>query len=333
MDELRKSAITGSALEIEINTTPPERKSLVEGFLHEYSVLMISADSGTGKSVIMATALAQMTCGSPVFGALQVPRPLRCYYIPFERGRREIEERLLHISSTVKPNYDNLWINDNFMGMNVIERSDADAIVNTIRKDCPNPDVIFIDPIYQSVAGGLSNDEKASMFTRFSTRLQVEFNCTNWLSHHTVKDTFSQQTGKKIEKDDPFYGSTWLKAHCTAAYFMKRDPSNGGVILTCKKDSHSNMIKSFTLGYDPENYISFCDDVDLQIPHFERFKSFINNCFNCKKMFIFSDLERCLKGVSHATLRRYLIHPVIKDFIKKHKNNGKNTLYEVLALV
>src|SRR3990167_4331686 len=99
---------------------------------------MMSADPGAGKSTITAQAIAQMSCGLPVFGCLHVPRPIKCYYLSFERGREEILERLKVMQDIIPMDFNNIFINDTFIGFNVLDINHADIIINAINNDCMN---------------------------------------------------------------------------------------------------------------------------------------------------------------------------------------------------
>ena len=318
--------LTGEPLKEALNSTEPERKPLIQDFLYERSVIMISADPGAGKSVITAQAIAQMSCGLPVFGFLQVPKPVKCYYVPFERGKEEILERLKIMYETIPMDFDNIFINDSFIGYDVLKSDHADLIINSI--EIANPDVVILDPIYASVAGVLSNDEKASQFTRFSARIQAEVGCANWLNHHTTKQSYAQD-GTAIEKEDPFYGSQWLKAHCTAAYYLKKN-SESGTTLINKKDSHGNLIKKIKLDYNAEDYISFIDAKNIDLSPIERLKIFLRTKWNSNiKTFYYDELYNCLQPLSTSYLRRICRQQIFVDHVIKSKPIRGKSLYEV----
>jgi RecA-family ATPase len=326
-----QKALTGKELVAKINEVKHDRVALIEGFLYEKSVLMVAADPGAGKSVLIANVISSLSTGLFAFGNLYVPKPCKCYYIPFERSADEIMERFKHMQTTTMINYDNIFVNDSFIGMNVIDIHDAHKIIETIKEDCPDPDLIILDPIYAAVAGGLSTDDKASMFCRFSARLQHEFNCSIWMNHHTVKDTYSSFSGEKIGKSDPFYGSQWLKAHCTASYHMKADDSGNGVVLEIKKDSIGSLIERLSLGYNDEDYTQFARDIDSESTTDIKLKTFLRACKANKKTFTFAQIRGCVKGVSKSTIRRFLAHPDNTPKLKKLKNSGEATLYEILG--
>lgn len=324
----KKISLTGQDLKNALLEIHPERKPLIEGFLYERSIMMMSADPGAGKSTITAQAIAQMSCGLPVFGYLHVPRPIKCYYLAFERGREEILERLKVMQDIVPMDFDNIFINDSFIGYNVLDAGHADFIIKAINHDCMNPDVVFLDPIYSAVAGGLSTDDKASQFTRFSARLQSTIGCANWLNHHTVKESYSQD-GTAIEKADPFYGSQWLKAHCTAAYYLRRNDS--GTVLLNKKDTQNNLLKKIVLEYNPEDYISYVDQKNMEVPAMDRLKMFLRSKWKTdNKTFLYDQLYTCLMPLSHAHLRRLMRQVCLEGYVTVDKTIGRKSLYRVL---
>ena len=319
----------GDELKGRVNTSRESRPPLIEGLVHERSVIMNSSDPGVGKSTVTACIMAQSSIGIPVFGQLFVPRPLIHYYIPFERGSQEIEERFKHIQTVIPLDYNNIYVNEKFMGMNVINERHADEIIGNIRHDLGERKVsiIWLDPIYPAVSGGLSTDEKASQFTRFSTRLQVEFDCAIFMNHHTVKDSYSSETGTRITKNDPFYGSQWLKAHCTGGFYMKRDVGEGGPTLINKKDSHSCLLPKIVLEYEPETYTVFMKGVDKNIPAKDRLLMVYRTFKSTNKTVNFREIQGCMMGVSDSHLRELLRTPPFNTAFKKDNSIGMNTLY------
>lgn len=332
---INRRGISGILLRQEIHDTPPERAPLIEGLLYEKSVLMTTADPAIGKSTVMACAIAQMSAGLPVFGFLNVPRPLRCYYAPFERGRHEIMERFRLLETVIPINYDYITINDNFIGMDVTNQEHADEIIRTIKEDTGlGLDVFLGDPMYACVRGGLSNDEKASQVTAFSARIVHEFGCSNWWNHHNVKQTYAND-GTPISKSDPFYGSIWLKAHATGAYYMGRSES-GGTLLENKKDSIGSLLHKIILDYDEDTHL--CRAVNLQETGMIRDRALVfgRTAFHNKKTFTFKQFMSALggvqSGVSVSYARSLLCTPPLVDCITKVISSGHATLYQITRI-
>lgn len=327
---MTKPAYTGQSLLHLINTTADSRPPLIAGFVHERSIILVSSDPGAGKSTITACWMAQASAGLPVFGQLFVPRPLTIYYVPFERGAYEIAERLSHMQRSIVYETDNIFINDSFIGMNVNKDSHADDIIGRMKTDLNgrHVDIIILDPIYQAVPGGLSKDESATQFTRFSSRVQAEFDCAIYLNHHTSRDRYSSHSGEKIDRDDPFYGSQWLKAHCTGAFILKKVSEEP--ILVLKKDNHSVLLKQIALSYDPADYTVFMSNDDsnmANLPVHDRLLMIYRTLYNDRRSVTITQLSTLLMGVSHSHLRRVMSNPPFSTSFTTSKSIGKATLY------
>lgn len=312
----------------ELDRTTDERLALIHGLLYENSIVMLSADPGAGKSTLLACLIAQCCKGDPVFGALEVPKPIRFYYLAFERGVSEIMERFRLMKTSISIPAANIWLSDSFMGFDMLKEENCESVIEQISLQTGNQiDVIAIDPCYAAVSGGLSKDENASGFTRFVNKLQGHFRCSIWLNHHTVKQSYDSQ-GNKYEKDDPFYGSQWLKANCTAAYYMKQTDKNV-VELNCKKDSHGNLLSKIKLRFDPQTYLLYTiGEMKSSI----RFKIFnwLTVTKKTKNLFNFNDLNEGVSCASIRSLRQEIAHLVKEGFIKNIKPLGEEALYEIL---
>jgi RecA-family ATPase len=324
-------ALTGEALTQAIEAANLVRPTLIEGLMYERSVLLLSADAGTGKSTLVANVMAQASVGLPVFQAFHVPRPLKCYYIPFERGAEEILERLKHMQTVIPYNPDNLLIfNNPSFFPNLYNPHDQDFLLTSIDKDCRGkaPDVVWYDPIYQAVAGGLCNEDRVSIFIRFNVRLMAEFGCATWLNHHTGKPGYTPD-GVKIEKEDPYYGSSFLKNHCIGSYYVKETEAKDGTIWLCKKDNLHLLQKKVVLTYNAESYTSFMKDGIGNLPASDRLKIALRQFKRDNKDFTFKQLEGCVAGVSESRIRVLLNTPPFNGVLKKSKSLGDATLYTV----
>lgn len=321
-------ALTGAALTAAIDATADSRPALIEGLLYERTVLLVSADAGVGKSTLVANVMAQASLGLPVFNALYCPRPLRCYYIPFERGSEEIRERLKYLRKAIPFNADRLHIfNHPDFFPNLYERMDQDFLLKSIEQDCPEPpDVVFYDPIYQAVAGGLCNEDRVSIFIRFNVRLMKALGCATWLVHHTGKPGYTKD-GEKFEKDDPYYGSSFLRNHCTGSYAVKS--YEGGTMWTERKDNLKALLKKLILTYDDETYTSHLEDDQRGLSAEDRLKLVLRRFRHEHKTFTFKQVGGCVMGVSTSRLRQLFCTPPISAVLKKVKSLGGATLYEV----
>lgn len=318
------AALTGDVLLEEIHKAKDQRKALVEGFIYDKTIMMVAAPPGVGKSTISAQVAVEIAAGLPVFGAFKTIRPLKVLYCQNERPMLEFLERAEVISRTYPITKENLTITDSYKLFNLLKEDHLDMFCKTVQRDCPGVEVIFLDPIYPLVTGGLSKDEPASAFVKAMSMLQHYTGATLWLNHHTTKPT-QDRDGYAIEKDDPYYGSSWLKACVTGSYAMKEN-KNGGVSLHLKKDNYSCLHKTIHLEYDGSTELSHVPN-DL-LPLAEKLKSYLKLKEVDGKEFSFNDMRGVLECDIRA-LRRCLANPEIQVALEVVSNKKNKNYYKV----
>jgi len=317
--------LSGDVLKNYINDEQETRKPLISGILYENSFLMITADTGIGKSTLIAQIISQASCGEPLFGHFTCPRPLNIYYLMFERDRLEIKERMKPMSDHIGINYHNIVIDDKFTKrLNVGES--AKELCEHIRKFMENPDIIIIDPIYACVKGKLRDEDVATDLAHASNYIQKYFHCSNILIHHTHRTKYDK-SGHIISEEDPFFGSVFLKAHVTGGYLVSRTAT--GTLWKNTKDSHNNLFSKIPLIYDQESYISKLDPDDKDFPKIDRIHSFVRDSYRTKKSFTLTEIMAKTGAGRTYTLDILSVHP-LASAIKCHKSPGKSNLYEVL---
>ena len=320
--------LNGPALIEAVHAPKLIRKPLICGFLYQNSILMIAADAGTGKSVISAQVIAQSSCGMPVFGVLEVPVPVVSYYIQFERSSEEILDRFHQMEKVVPINYSNIFIDDRLVGVDLLKDDHAKLVIDRCKQYCPPGVLIHLDPIFASVSGGLSTDDKATAFTRFSTLLQKELKSTNYLNHHTVKDSYDREGGK-IEKVDPYYGSTWLKAHVTGYYFLQGRPNQDGVLMTKKKDTYTTLLDKICLNYDPNTFLSHLNPEESFSSKKEKLILYLNGCLRSGVRPTVRDMISNTKATARY-IKELLSEPQFSNSISEENSPGKPSIFTVL---
>jgi len=314
------SPIQGQKIVDLINNPEEKRKAYVEGLLHERSTVMFASDPGLGKSMLTVQACLEMSAGLPVYGSLLCPEPRKVYYIQKERSRLEVLERIESMQEHIEWNPDNLIVDSEIQTFSLTAPKNFKLIVDRIKPF--KPDIICIDPIGAG-SPGLASDEGANNFCAFLTYLQNEVGATHWLNHHTSRQTYSSD-GQRIEKDDPFYGSQWLKAHVSGSFLITQ--SAKGTVWKNKKDSHSNLLEKLELAFDDETFISTL--LIDQLTTVDKIKAFCMACKASNKRFIFRDLEASVT-CARRTLRAHLREEPFKSGLIRHKSSGVETLYEV----
>ena len=315
--------LNGNALREYISNAKNARESIVEGFLYKYTSTMISADPGLGKSTVATQVAVELATGLPVFGVLEVTRPHKILYIQTERSILEFAERLETISKIYPINVDNIYVTDEYQKLNIMKPDNLDLLIRAITRECPELDVVFIDPIYSMVPGGLKDEGRATIFNNAMNMIQKTTNAALYYNHHTVKAQHGSDGGA-IERDDPFYGSQWLKAHVTGSYHLKKTDS--GVKFICKKDNYNVLHKTIELDYDAETQL--CSIPKDEIPAIERVKNFLKVKKIDGKTFTFNELVLST-GVCTRTARKLLMHSSIRPLLIVVSASKNRHIYRV----
>lgn len=299
-----------------------KRTPYADGLLFEKSSIMLSADPGTGKSILALQATCQLASGLPLFGSLLVPNPIKVYYIQKERPQLEVLERLKILNESIKINWDNLIVDSLLQILNLSDLKYCDLIASRIAKH--EPKLIVIDPIGAGL-GGLSKDEIANNFCTMLTFIQSRIGNTYWLNHHTTKQQYTQ-TGEKIDKEKPFYGSQWLDAFVTGHYHITGN--DNGTNWRKTKDNYGLLLSRFSLEYEPDTNLSYLK-LDNMLAK-DKIINYINSIKSHKKSFKFSELAQ-VTGCAIRTLRHTLTDPIFKTLLKSSKAIGEATLYEIIC--
>jgi RecA-family ATPase len=314
-------ALTGDPLLEAINSSRDQRKAIVDGFIYDKTILMVAAPAGLGKSTISTQMAIEMAAGLPVFGGFHTAKPVKVLYCQTERPVLEFLERAEVVSRTHPIVKENLVVTDSYKVLNMLKEEHVATIIKCILRDCPNPEVIFFDPIYPMVSGGLSKDEPASAFCKAMSLIQKYTGASLILNHHTVKPT-QDRDGFVIEKDDAFYGSVWLKALVTGSYNMKK--SENGITLHKKKDSYNCLHKTIKLEYDPSNEL--CHLLTEGMEPQDKYKNFISEKKVGKDEFTFNDIIK-ETGFSSRYLRSLVSHKEFTDFFNIRKCGKNKSIY------
>lgn len=283
---------------------------------------MISSQPAAGKSVLAIQAAYQISQGYPLFGVLEVTKPVRVWYIQMERSDKESLERIQLIRGDSETPLPNLFIDVELQALNFLNPTHFAYVLK--RGEAIQPGLIIIDPLY-GIATGLSKDEIGSNVAKMMTVLKKKLNCALWINHHTVKNLHDIIDGKKVAKEDPFYGAQWLKAHVTASYLAVQGET--GISLYRKKDSHGVLLKEINLSFDHETYLSSMEASNLTV--WDRYRLYLNTLFRSgKKTYYFSDVMLALRCTPN-TIREIHRTPQFTSAVKCTKANGKKTLYEI----
>lgn len=315
--------ITGEAITLAMAASKESRKPIAEGFLYEQTINMMCADPGVGKSTISTQVAVELAAGLPVFGVFKVVRPMKIVYAQTERPLIEWMERVELLSAVYPIVKENLFVTDEFQKLDMLNPSHVTIVIDCLKRDCPDADVIFLDPIYAMISGGLSQDIPASAFTHAMSAIQKATGATLWYNHHTVRAQLNRD-GIEVQRHDPSYGSRWLTAHVTGQYQLVT--TKEGTTLHVKKDNYGILPSTVILHYDHE--IGLCSIPESELPAVERVRNFIKAQGMMKKPFFFNDICDGTK-LCTRTVRKIVMHSSISEMVKVVSTNRNKHLYQM----
>lgn len=245
---------TGQDLADDFRNLKITRTPIIEEFLYERDILMVSADAGAGKSIFAQNIMGALSFApAKHFLGCKVLRSAKVLYVQLEGDYEETIERLRYMQDggmIVDPH--NICIMEE-KTLNVMDEASVNGFFKRLF-DCGFvPEVVILDPIYKLAHDDPSKGQVALAIIRFSDALYNKFNCANILIHHNLKASYDQ-TGTKIDKDDAFYGHSFIKNHIRTSYAMKITGDDTRV-LERKKGRGSDTKRTIKMNYDPETYL------------------------------------------------------------------------------
>ena len=242
--------LTGLKLKEALENPLLGQDAIVEGLIFKDTINIFYSEPSAGKSVIAVNMLAAMSSGSPVFGYFEMKRPVRCSYLQLEGSRDEQLGRLKEMISEIPTIYENISWHDSPLFV-----EDINSQKEMFKEfELFKPEVIFIDSFYCLTTKGLSKEEGFLPVRQLIKQIKDKTGATIIILHHSSKIQYDE-SGNKIEKDDPFLGSQYLKAFADFMVHLKRVGENKVLMKTTKSQRNNEGIKQITLTFNKVSWI------------------------------------------------------------------------------
>lgn len=236
--------LTGENLKIELSNPLLGQDAIVEGLIFKDTVNIFYSDPGVGKSVFAVNMMASMSGGWPVFGMFPMKRYARCSYLQLEGSKDEQLGRLKDISNIIPIDYEHIAWHTN--PLFVENQYSVQQIIKEL--DQFKPEVVFVDSFYCLTNKGLSKEEGFLPVRQLIKQLRSHTNAAFIILHHAQKPQYEK--GKKVEKDDPFLGSQYMKAFADMMIYCKRDSKTKTILEVTKPHRNNEGITKITLSFD-----------------------------------------------------------------------------------
>ena len=316
---VKRGAKTGKSLQDDFDNLEITRKPIINEFLYERDIFLLSADSGVGKSTITAQLAMSLSSGTPLFGGL-ITRKAKTYVIQVEGDYEESIERMRFMRQVVPVDFDNLAWHEN-RRLDISSREGIEHAIYEIESVMPDPEVIIIDPIYKLSSEDICTGKGALMVVNFSDALYDKFNCSVMMIHHNTKDNFTMVDGKKEVKADSYYGHSFIKNHVRTSYSLFRDKETDQPRMIRKKGRGSDTLHEIDLMFDPMTMTCTIAYEDKNTDALVRVIQYLNSKAAIGLKTDFNDVMRACH-ISQAQLRR--LKPRFENFIDiKTEAKGK----------
>jgi len=172
----------------------PENELLRNRFLSRKGSLVIVGNTGIGKSSLVMQMMIQWALGAGCFG-INPARPLKSLLVQGENDEQDMAEMRDGVADSLQLNDDQrATINGSVIVCHEAERTSEDFAVEVLERLIieHEPDLVWIDPVFQYLGGDSNQQQEVSAFLRQQLgSLLKRHECAVVLIHHTNKPSKS----------------------------------------------------------------------------------------------------------------------------------------------
>lgn len=301
---------------------------LVENMLWRDDVALILAREKVGKTFWTQQMCYAMTCGEPFMGQFDIVKPLKVLYIQAEGSMSGTKER---IATSIKSEGIN-WNPKNWRHIFVpsIELDTEEGYEHIMERleSEPDfiPDVVVIDPVYQSMGGDLSDNKAARKYISYLRKIMGKLHCAILLVHHEHRGKKNQQGDDLEEGDNAIMGSFAFKAFVSHVFRLTWNKKNGTLRkMACDTQRNGDVVEKLDMDLIKPDGV-------FRIPNCEvgtatERSVYLNIKHNGRAC---ADMVKEQTGMGISTVRKCFANLIAKGKIEKStKKDGRKVLYKV----
>lgn len=222
-----------------------EDQYLVEGFLWERDHIVILAKEKVGKSILSMQMACAMSSGKPFLGEYGVFEPMEVAYISTEGKQHQLIERFKSMLGTVEAGMDRLHVLSTHSV--ALDTNDGlQLIEELLDKQNLHPKVIFLDPLYMSMQGDLSDNRASRDMSRNIRKLGEKYEAAIILVHHEHRQKRAEDGAVIEEGDNAIMGSFVWKAFPDHVIHLRKLPDNTRLI-SCSTQRDTRVVQDMKL--------------------------------------------------------------------------------------
>lgn len=242
---LRQKAILSGKELMSLDESPDNY--LIEGMLWEHNNIIILAKQKAGKSIFSLQMACALSCGESFLGEYEIPEAMDVLYIQTESTRYETIQRLRAMTGKDGVGWDaNRFFLMTTYALYLDMETGYRQLKHEIDKTGIKPRVIFIDPLYMSMLGGLSDETASRATVRNMRRLGFDYDCTIVVIHHEHRAKRNSSGDTINEGDQAMMGSFVWSAFPNHILHLKM-LQNKLRVLSCETQRSSRVVDSIKL--------------------------------------------------------------------------------------
>lgn len=222
-----------------------EDQFLIEGFLWERDHIILMAKEKVGKSILAMQMACALSSGKPFLGEYNVFEPVEVIYISTEGKQHQLVERFKSMTGAVEAGMDRLHV----LSTHSIALDTNDGcqfLEELIDRQGIKPRAIFLDPLYMSMEGDLSDNRASRAMARNIRKLAEKYNAAIILVHHEHRSKRSEDGALIEEGDNAIMGSFVWKAFPDHVIHLRKMPDNTRLI-SCSTQRDTRVVQDMKL--------------------------------------------------------------------------------------
>lgn len=203
-----------------LNTELLGSKPLIENFLYECDNVLLLGKEKANKSTLALQICCHLSCAKPLFNQFEIPRAINCVYIQAEGKLGSTQTNLRNMLKSIPCDPENIL----FLYYPNIPLNKPEGLEQIIRdiESWKKPELIVVDPLYQSMSGDICSQEESSNMTGNLRLLAQTYSAALILVHHAHRP-FKNQEGEIIDEgDDSVFGSFVWKAFPDTVFLLEK---------------------------------------------------------------------------------------------------------------
>lgn len=207
-------------LSVELQGSNP----LIKQFLYERDNILLVGKEKSNKSTFAMQMCCALSSAEPFLGEYEVPRAVDCVYIQAEGKLASTQSNLRNMTKVIPIDKQKIL----FLYYPSIPLNKPEGINQIISHIdlWKRPEVIVVDPLYQSMSGDISSQPDSTAMTANLRMLSERYSCSILLVHHAHRPWKNKEGSIIDEGDDSVFGSFVWKAFPDSVWLIEKVRGN-----------------------------------------------------------------------------------------------------------